>query len=124
MLTAADLIWGPSAAARALETRHVRTPAGAKRYGLPIGTPIDAASKAAGKGAKAAAGAGRALSHEDVVAHAHTLSDEDLARLHEAIAELHHGRQAKAAVVAHAPGAEHGGSVEGRIHAAYKDLVK
>lgn len=137
---AAEALFGPSAALRALETRYVRTPAGAARYGLPIGSPIGAATKTAGKAAKAAAsGAAKVAvvekphTHESILAHAETLSDADLERLHQAIAEMHHARQAKAAAAAvprasgsHVPSPpdKRAAPVESAIFQAYQELKR
>jgi hypothetical protein len=101
--------------------RYVRTEAGAKRYGKPIGSPIGggAASKLAGKvegavgkfsggskskgstSAKSEPAESRASAkptphtHESILAHAATMSDADLAKLHEAIGAQRESRKAK-----------------------------
>ncbi|OLE21672.1 MAG: hypothetical protein AUG49_21435 [Catenulispora sp. 13_1_20CM_3_70_7] len=62
------------------------------------------ARKTARAAAKTTGGAARVVekphTHESILAHAHTMSDEDLAKLHHAIAGMHHDRQVKAAAKA------------------------
>lgn len=58
------------------------------------------ASKAAGNVADKVAPTPH--THESILAHAHTMSDADLAKLHAAITEIHHGRQAKSSALGHA----------------------
>jgi hypothetical protein len=98
MLSAADILFGPSAALEAWEEHlHPRGPGG--RF-ISLGTEERAARKEARRASRTASKA-TPHTHESIVAHAHTMSDEDVAKLHAAISEIHQARQSRAAVSTH-----------------------